>query len=521
LTVVVRYDVAIIGCGPAGVVAACLLGQAGLSVYVCDRSTEVYDKPRALALDHEIMRIFQQLDLVDEIEPWVEPFTPSEYFGVDGQLIRRLTMAERPYPLGYTPSMVFSQPPVERVLRRRAESLANVSVELGAELVALTQNDQRVSLELRSAFGGERAIEAGFVIGCDGAASTTRSLLGVSIDDLDFDQPWLVVDVLINDRGLAKLPKASAQYCEPDRPCSYLIGTGNHRRWEFSLGPDEDPIEAATPSATWRLLSRWLSPDDGELWRQASYRFHALVAHDWRCARVFLAGDAAHQQPPFLGQGMCQGIRDATNLAWKLAEVTAGRISGSAAEQLLDSYELERSTHVRSLTARIKVIGTTICERDPIAARLRDQRLLAECGGVVRDTPRQELMPGLDAGWLSQRSTSGRGAMFPQPWLSDREGGKQRMDDVLGYGWRLVITDGSLPSPATRDCIAIMRIGNDGHCDTDGVVQAWMNHHGCSAAVIRPDHYVFGVASTEAELESLLDEWGTSCGIGIRAHSAG
>jgi 3-(3-hydroxy-phenyl)propionate hydroxylase len=513
LTVVVRYDVAIIGCGPTGVVAACLLGQAGLSVYVCDRSTEVYDKPRALALDHEIMRIFQQLHLVDEIEPWVEPFTASEYFGVDGQLIRRLTMAKRPYPLGYTPSLVFSQPRVERVLRYRARSMANVSAELGAELVALTQNGQRVSLELRTECGGERSIEAEFVIGCDGATSTTRSLAGIHLEDLDFDQPWLVVDVLVNDRGMAKLPKASAQYCEPDRPCSYLIGTGNHRRWEISLGADEDPNEAATPSATWRLLSRWLSPDDGELWRQASYRFHALVAHEWRHGRVFLAGDSAHQQPPFLGQGMCQGIRDATNLAWKLAEVMAGKISGSAAEQLLDSYELERSTHVRALTAHIKDIGAAICERDPTAARQRDQRLLAECGGVVRDTPRQELMPGLDTGWLSQRCTAGRGTMFPQPWLIDREGDQQRMDNVLGYGWRLVITDVSLPSPAARDGIVIMRIGPGGERERDGVVQAWMNYHACSAVVVRPDHYVFGGASSEAELGDLLDEWDAMRGI--------
>lgn len=515
------YDVAIIGCGPTGAVAACLLGQVGLSVYVCDGSTEVYDKPRALALDHEIMRIFQQLNLVDEIEPWVEPFTPSEYLGVDGQLIRRLTMAEPPHPLGYTPSMVFSQPPVERVLRNRAKSMANVSVEFGVELVSLTQNAERVCLALRDESGGEQTIEAAFVIGCDGATSTTRSLIGISLDDLDFDEPWLVVDVLVNDGGKAKLPLTSVQYCEPDRPCSYLIGTGNHRRWELSLGPDEDPIEAATPSATWRLLSRWISPDDGELWRQASYRFHALVAHDWRSGRVFLAGDAAHQQPPFLGQGMCQGIRDAANLAWKLGDVVREHVNGCRAAALLDSYGFERSTHVRALTARIKDIGATICERDPVAARQRDRRLLTECGGVVRDTPRQDLMPGLDAGWLSQHHTSGRGVMFPQPWLSDGEGSKWRMDDVLGCGWRLVIADASLPLPAPRHRLATLRLGRGGHCEGDGVVQAWMNNHRCSAVVVRPDHYVFGGVSSDAELESLLDEWEASCGIGVREDVAG
>jgi 3-(3-hydroxy-phenyl)propionate hydroxylase len=503
---VVRYDVAIIGCGPTGAVAACLLGQAGLSVYVCDRSTTVYDKPRALALDHEIMRVFQQLALLDEIEPWVEPFTPSEYRGVDGQLIRRLTMAEPPYPLAHTPSVVFSQPPVERALRHRVESMANVTVGFGIELVSLSQTDETVSLTLRDESGCERRVDAAFAIGCDGAGSTTRSLIGVDLDDLDFDQPWLVVDVLVNDRGITKLPKTSVQYCEPDRPCSYLIGAGNHRRWELSLGPDEDPIEAATPAATWARLGRWLSPDDGDLWRQASYRFHALVAREWRCGRVFLAGDAAHQQPPFLGQGMCQGIRDAANIAWKLVDVIAGTLSDGVGEDLVNSYGHERSAHVRSLTARIKDIGAMICERDPGAARLRDQRLLDECGGVVRDVPRQDLMPGLDTGWLSRTHSSARGTMFPQPWLVDHDGNRQRMDDAVGYGWRLIVADETSVPPTGWPRFAAVCIGKGGHRETDGLVNAWMNKHRCSAALVRPDHYVFGTASSDSELESLIEE---------------
>src|SRR5439155_20848581 len=118
-------------------------------------------------------------------------------------------------------------------------------------------------------------------IGCDGAASTVRSLAGIALDDLGFDEPWLVVDVLVNERGLAKLPTTSVQYCEPERPCTYVIGPGNHRRWEISLRPGEDAAEAATPARTWQLLARWLTRDEGTLWRQASYRFHALVATRW------------------------------------------------------------------------------------------------------------------------------------------------------------------------------------------------------------------------------------------------
>ncbi|MCE3272597.1 MAG: bifunctional 3-(3-hydroxy-phenyl)propionate/3-hydroxycinnamic acid hydroxylase [Ramlibacter sp.] len=364
------YDVAIVGYGPAGVVAAGLLGQKGLKVYVCERLLDVYQIPRAAALDHEIMRVFQQLGVVDAVAPFTEPFTNSEFFGVDGQLIRRMTMVAPPYPQGYTPSLVFTQPQVERILRERVARLPNVDVELGVEMTRVTPDAGGVTLDIVHPQRGAGQVRAKYVIACDGGSSTVRTQLGMQLEDLDFDEPWLVVDVLVNERGLAKLPKVSVQYCEPERPCTLVICPKNHRRFEISLKEGEDPKQVATPEATWKLLSRWLTPEDGELWRQASYRFHALVASDWRQGRVFLAGDAAHMQPPFLGQGMCQGIRDVTNLAWKLAAVLRGEVTGAAAQALLDSYGAERKAHVRELTRS----GQGARARREVAGRLRRRR---------------------------------------------------------------------------------------------------------------------------------------------------
>lgn len=492
------FDVAIVGFGPSGAVAAGLLGQAGLSVYVCDRLRDVYDKPRAIALDHEIMRVFQQLGVASAVEPYVEPFTPSEYFGVDGQLIRRMTMVEPPYPLGCTPSMVFTQPPVERALRAMVTSLPNVTVDLGTELHSLAQDDGGAQLGLRGDDGAMCEVRARYVIGCDGASSAVRSLLGLELEDLDFDEPWLVVDVLVNARGLAKLPATSVQYCEPERPCTLVIGPKNHRRWEISLKPGEDPAQAATAEGTWALLSRWLTPEDGELWRQASYRFHALVATQWRKGRAFIAGDAAHQQPPFLGQGMCQGVRDVANLAWKLAAVAKGEVSGRAAEALLDSYGAERQQHVRELTSRIKAIGAVICERDVAKARARDEKMLADCGGVVKDTPRQDVLPALTAGLLFP--SAGAGALFPQPRLADGA----LMDARFGHGWRLVV-DGGAPPLAAAPGLATIDLARTP--EADGVVAAWMTRHACRAALLRPDHYVFGTAADAPALDRLLAAW--------------
>lgn len=508
------YDVAIVGYGPSGAVAAGLLGQAGLRTYVCDKAADIYDKPRAIALDHEIMRVFQELGIADAVAAHTEAFTPSEYFGVDGELIRRMTMVAPPYPLGYTPSLVFSQPAVEQVLRDRVAALDTVSIDLGVELVALDQDAAAASLRLRHADDSERSIRARHVIGCDGASSTVRGLLGLPLEDLDFDEPWLVVDVLVNDAGIAKLPRTSVQYCEPDRPASFLIGTGRHRRWEISLHADEDPRAVATPEGTWKLLERWITPADGELWRQASYRFHALVAARWREGRIFIAGDAAHQQPPFLGQGMCQGIRDVANLAWKIVAAQRAGLSATACNALLDSYGDERKQHVRQLTATIKAIGAVICERDVAKARRRDADLLEACGGRVEDVPRQDVLPRLTTGCLSRIEGSARGSLFPQPWLRSTDGRSGLMDEVAGRGWRLVLDaelgghepSGRRAAPGEPADLGVLRLAPDAWQERDGIVAGWMQRHGCHAVLLRPDHYVFGIAADAHALAALLDE---------------
>jgi len=512
-----HFDVLIVGFGPSGAVAANLLGDAGLGVLCVDTSRIVYEKPRAIAVDHEIMRVFQEIGIVDEIAKHVAVFPPSEFYGVDGQLIKRIDQVAKPYPLGYIPTMVFTQPPVESALRAHAAQKPTVEVVLGTRLVEFDNGPERVTAQLRDDQGVERTVTADYVIGCDGASSTVRNQLGIRYEDLIFDEPWLVIDMMVNEAGLEKLPKVAIQYCEPSRPATYIVGPGGHRRWEIMLQEDEDPKLMQQEAQVWQLLSRWLTPDDGVLWRAASYRFHALVAQQWRKGRVFIAGDAAHQQPPFIGQGMCQGIRDVVNLCWKLKQV----IRGEAHDALLDSYETERSTHVRTLTGRIKALGKVICERDVVKARLRDVRLLEEAGGVIKTVTRQEIVPPLQTGLLSATSHPANGTLFPQPRLH-HQGNALLFDAVVGDGWRVIFADQQTLSPALSDALRrramrVVQLRTDarstpaeGHQDPrcvvelDRVLEMWFSKFECIAAVVRPDHYVYGVAKDQQALLSTL-----------------
>jgi 3-(3-hydroxy-phenyl)propionate hydroxylase len=515
------YQVVVVGFGPSGAVATSLLGSHGVRTLTIDRLRTVYDKPRAIAVDHEILRLFDNLGVADRVLPYVAPFPASQHFGAEGQLIRRIDMVQEPYPLGYTPSMVFTQPPVEEALRDHAASYSCVEISLGTELLNLEQSETSVTLTLRSDEGETRIVKADYVLACDGASSGVREQLGIALEDLVFDEPWLVVDVLVNEEALGKLPQTAAQYCDPARPTTFIIGPGNHRRWEIMLLPDEDPREAQQPEQVWKLLSRWLTPDDATLWRAASYRFHALVAQEWRRGRVFLAGDAAHQQPPFIGQGMCQGLRDVSNLIWKLDRV----LKGQSDEVLLDTYTEERSEHVRQLTTRIKAIGKVICERDPDAARERDARILAEGGGTPRTITRQEIVPPLQKGLLASWDDKAKGALFPQPWVHTRTG-RKLLDAVAGCGWRLIVDGRHVPEiPLTVGQTAehlgfrIIKVGgsenasstdvhemHDTLIELDGVLARWFDAHGCFAALVRPDHYVFGTATDESDLADLMDD---------------
>ena len=282
------------------------------------------------------------------------------------------------------------------------------------------------------------------------SASGVRNRLDIELEDLGFDEPWLVADAIVPDAKLLGLTQTQVQYREAARPATFVVGPSNHRRWEIMLNPGDSLSSNYPNEELWPFLARCFKPGEVRLWRSAAYRFHCLVVKEWRRGRILLAGDAAHMTPPFMAQGKCQGMRDAFNQAWKLARVVRNQPGTS----LLDSYGAERRPHVVTTTQTAIGLGRVICERDPQKAIERDARLRAEQGGQIKTAYRQVMIPGLVTG-LCEFSTLAAGTLSPQPHLiSGRFAG--RLDDLIGNN-AAVLVGGSLTVAQEASYLSVLK----------------------------------------------------------------
>lgn len=508
------FDCVIVGYGPIGATLAGLLGQSGQKVLVIDKADEIFPLPRALGLDDTAMRLFQSLGVADKLVPHVAPYPRSVYLGAQRQPIQIFDMAPPPYPQWWAPNFSFDQPALERILRSAVEAMPNVSVRLASELSDLRQAEGQVEVDFRQE-RVVRTVTGRYVVGCDGARSLVRELVGLRIEDLQFDEPWIVIDFNALPSAIARLPRTNVQYCDPKRPATYVIGPGLHRRWEIMALPEDRQFDAMTPDDLWQLLKPWVGKQDGTIRRAASYRFHALVGQEWRDRRVLLAGDAAHQMPPFLGQGMCQGLRDAGNLSWKLQAVLSG-----ADDDLLETYTAERRAHVREITTVVKLLGHIICERNPERAARRDEEMLAKQGGFPEVRIRQSLFPGIREGVIVT-GAPGAGTVFPQDMLYEAGGPAVRSDDLMGTWFKIYAIAEALPldeqerlqdlaPPGLRICV----LGEPLECSSgvicvsekSGLLTKWMIERGVSIVIVRPDHYVYWAGTKAADLQAALEE---------------
>lgn len=447
-------DAVVVGYGPVGAVAAGLLGQAGLRTAVFESTTSVYHLPRAAHFDAEIMRVLRELGVAHDVMRACAPVKGMHFVNAAGDALVR-------FDLEAGEGWMFYQPELESALRAGVDRSGPVAVHLAHEVRSLAQHDDHVEIAVTDlASNCQRTVRTRYVIGADGARSAIRRELGIASEDLKLDQPWLVVDTVL--RRPIELPARVLQICDPARPTTFIPMCGARRRWEFMLLPGEDAEQMESPQRIAELLAPWVTLDDVEIVRAVVYTFHAVLARSWRDRRVFLVGDAAHQMPPFLGQGMCSGVRDAHNLVWKLALVAAGR----APDALLDTYQQERSPHVRSIIETAVALGGLLQTTDPEVAAARDATMLASS-----DVAPPAAMPGLVAGVI----TDGGGARY---------GG-------AGTGFELIAPhDVDVP-----DDLADWWRSIGGRITVDGSRQ--------DTILVRPDRYVFGSAG---DATSLLHE---------------
>jgi len=475
-----RYDVAIVGFGPAGAALANLLALRGLTVLALEREADIYRLPRAVHFDGECMRVFQTIGIADQLAPGLVVAPGMKFVAADGELLLDWARPTQTGPQGWHASYRFHQPTLETLLRERLAGQPSVDIRLRHEVFSVEPGRDAVSLRLEDMSTGRLArTRASYVVGCDGARSTVRRFMGTELEDLKSHERWLVVDVILKHER-PDLGDHSIQFCDPARPATYVRGPGARRRWELMLLPHEDAAQMSRPETIWRLLSRWLKPEEATLERPAAYTFHSVVARGWRNGRMLIAGDAAHQTPPFMGQGMCAGIRDASNLGWKLADV----IAGAAGDELLDTYESERSPHVREFIETAVRLGGLIQTTDPQAARQRDADMRAT--RPVFTTPSPRLGPGAYDG------AEPAGRISEQPRLADG----LRLDDRVGYRHALLV-DSSWHVSADEARLAVVPADS-------AAAREWLARIGAGAVLLRPDRYVAGVANDRDALDRLL-----------------
>ena len=528
-------DVIVVGAGPTGLAIANILGMHGVRTLVVERNASTVGEPRAVSIDDESLRTLQYLGLYKVIEPTLMRGYGSYYYSAAGRCFAQVVSSLVEY--GFPRRSAFRQPVLEATLRAGLGRYASVEVRFQTRLAAfeVVPGGVQVALEDVRDPSLRQTVRARYLAACDGGRSMVREALGVELSGATYDQRWLIVDL----EGSADDFRHTRVYCDPARPALALPGPDNTRRYEFMTLPgdrDEDLLDDRTIRA---MLARHSTADAAlSIVRKVIYHFHARVADRWRVGPVFLAGDAAHLSPPFAGQGMNSGLRDAHNLGWKLAAVVNGRLG----EQVLDTYETERRPHARALIQMAINMGHVMMPRSRLHALLVQWalRLLAlypparDYFMQMKYKPKPQFTEGLMTG---AAGAALKGRMFVQPMVERRDGTRVLLDEVTGTGFavlewlpqeRLATAEGrgaaSAPLPLGALQVGLLHkderfVGvrplSGPHAmivrDETGQIGRLFAEAGVRGVILRPDRYVAAAIALDAppdEAARLLETLG-------------
>jgi 3-(3-hydroxy-phenyl)propionate hydroxylase len=509
-------DVVIVGGGPVGTLLGILLGQRGKRVTLVERWSQVYGRPRAVTFDHEIARILATLDIDSETDPAITYHDELYYWknaaGENLQIVDWQSQSASGWRVRYW----FNQPDLEARLTRIVDAIPNVVHLHGWEAAALAQDADGVTLTIRRTVqevgpdGETRTLRAKYAVGADGANSFVREALGIESEDKGYFFDWLILDMIPREKY--ETQPAQWQLCDPRRPTTIVPGGPGRRRWEFMLLPGESATEMQTPERAWQLLEPWgMTPDNAVLERSAVYRFQARWAKVWNQGRCAIAGDAAHLMPPFAGEGMCAGLRDALALGWRLNAILEGKV----ADAVLNSYTTERLEHAKHYIEFSQELGKIICIADEKHAAERDDWMKADLAARNNHpvpTDVCHLGPGI---WCADAPHAGE---LSVQGVVETNGEKGRFDQVVGHGWFVIGLNADPKAALTSEQLEQLamiegraaKIGAPGTAcdavDVEGTYARWLDGIDAKYVLLRPDFYVAATANSAEALQQRFDE---------------
>ena len=509
-------DVAIVGGGPVGTLLAILLAKRGKQVTLIERWSKAYGRPRAVTYDHEIARILATLGIDSENDPAIN-FHDELYYWKDknGENLQIVDW-QSTSASGWRVRYWFNQPDLEVRLTKIAESYPNITQLRGWQGVALSQDAHGVTLSLKrnpeevGVDGESKVLRAKYVAGTDGANSFVRESLAIENEDKGYFFDWLILDMI--PKGPYEMKPAQWQLCDPSRPTTIVPGGPGRRRWEYMLLPGETVEEMQKPEKAWELLKPWrLTPENAELERSAVYRFQARWAKVWNKGRCALAGDAAHLMPPFAGEGMCAGMRDAVALGWRLNAILEGKFG----HEVLDSYTTERLEHAKHYINFSQELGKIICIHDEQEAAERDARMKADLVARNNKPVPTDICQLGEGAWCADAAHAGE---LSVQGVVEAGGKRDRFDQAVGQGWVVIGLDLD-PSEALtstqREQLALLegmsvKIGRPGTAcdavDVEGTYAKWLTAIDARYVLLRPDFYVAATANSAATLQARFDE---------------